>query len=129
MARVRPFLPKTVTWPASPRMCRFRGRRVRPAVEAEPSAAGAALCLLLAHAHAALAQAPVVLSASINRSAGAITITGQNFEPAGVTDLPLAAKDRCRPAMRSTCPGSASSVCGSYRRRHLAVKRLFLISI
>jgi len=47
-------------------------------------AAGAAVCLLLAHAHAALAQAPVVLSASINRSAGAITITGQNFEPAGV---------------------------------------------
>jgi len=41
----------------------------------------AALCLLLANADAAFAQAPVVLSAAVNRSANQIEIGGQNLQP------------------------------------------------
>jgi len=41
----------------------------------------AALCLFLANAHAAFAQAPVVLSAAVSRSANQIAIGGQNLQP------------------------------------------------
>ena len=55
------------------------------------AAAGtAAICLLFAHAHAAFAQAPLVLSASINPPVGQITITGRNLQaPAGTTTVTL----------------------------------------
>jgi trimeric autotransporter adhesin len=45
------------------------------------TARNAALLLVLAHAQAALAQAPVVLSASVNRSANQVAIGGQDLQP------------------------------------------------
>ena len=53
----------------------------RPVHSLSITVGSAALCLLLAHAHAAFAQAPVVLSAAVNRSVNQIAIGGQNLQP------------------------------------------------